>query len=264
MPLVSVVVTTFNRKELLAQTLKSILNQSFQDFELIVVDNYSNYDFISHINSFESPKIRPFQNGNNGVIAVNRNYGIKQATGQYIAFCDDDDIWLPNKLEKQLEAISGSPDKDANHLVYSEVILFGEHIIKKPSENRAAENLNDLIRSNKIALSSTLVTHSNLIEFDEDPVVTAAEDYGLWLKLVKNGYKLTYLSEPQIEYRVCANSVLRSHTYNMHLKVSYVLLRLVLTYGVSDINLFRYVYTICLELIKFLIKKSTEKVGSNG
>ena len=101
-PLVTVVVTTYNRKELLKETIDSILNQTYTNFELIVVDNFSNYDFLKHVKSFEDKRIIAFQNQNNGIIAVNRNFGIKRANGDYIAFCDDDDLWLPNKLETQI------------------------------------------------------------------------------------------------------------------------------------------------------------------
>ena len=101
-PLVSVIVTTFNRKELLKETIDSILNQTFTDFELIVVDNYSEYNFVDYIKSFSDNKLIAFQNKNNGIIAVNRNYGIKKAKGKYIAFCDDDDCWDSEKLAKQI------------------------------------------------------------------------------------------------------------------------------------------------------------------
>ena len=105
MPLVSVVVTTYNRRELLMKTIDSILNQTYKNFELIVVDNYSDYDFLSYLKSFNDERIRSFQNKNEGIIAVNRNFGIKKAKGEYIAFCDDDDIWFPKKLELQLKTM---------------------------------------------------------------------------------------------------------------------------------------------------------------
>ena len=101
-PLVSVIVTTYNRKELLKETIGSILNQTFINFELIVVDNFSDYDFFEYIQLFRDDRIKPFQNHNNGIIAINRNFGIKEANGKYIAFCDDDDLWERKKLKEQL------------------------------------------------------------------------------------------------------------------------------------------------------------------
>ena len=77
-PLVSVVVTTYNRKEMLKITIKSILNQTYDNIELLIIDNYSNYDFFNFISSFNDSRIKAFQNKNNGIIAVNRNYGINK------------------------------------------------------------------------------------------------------------------------------------------------------------------------------------------
>jgi teichuronic acid biosynthesis glycosyltransferase TuaG len=255
MPLVSVVVTTYNRKELLAETLNSILNQTFQDFELIVVDNFSNYNFIDFISEFDNNKIIPFQNQNNGIIAVNRNFGIQNAKGKFVAFCDDDDVWLPEKLEKQIALITNTKVNDIDVLVYSEVVLFGENKKEKIFKNREIKGINDLIRVNKITLSTTLITKSNLLVFDEDRLLVACEDFELWLKLVKNGYKLLYLSEPLIKYRVCNNSFFRLNSYYVHLKTVYALLKLVLKYGTSEINLFKYIYTIYGEFFKFMVKK---------
>ena len=75
---ISVIVTTYNRPKLLKETLDSILNQTYVDFELIVVDNNSNYDFFKLIESFNDNRIIAYQNENDGVIAVNRNFGIKK------------------------------------------------------------------------------------------------------------------------------------------------------------------------------------------
>ena len=68
MPLVSIIVTTYNRRDLLTNTIDSILNQTYKNFELIVVDNFSDYDFLSHIKSYIDERIRSFQNSNDGII----------------------------------------------------------------------------------------------------------------------------------------------------------------------------------------------------
>ena len=117
MQLVSVIVTTYNRKDLLTKTIDSILNQTYKNYELIVVDNYSNYDFLSHIKSFNDERIRSFQSANDGIISVNRNYGIKKAKGKYIAFCDDDDSWKPKKLQVSMEYI----EKYSADIVYHDL-----------------------------------------------------------------------------------------------------------------------------------------------
>lgn len=255
MPLVSVIVTTYNRKDLLTVTLNSILNQTFQDFELIVVDNFSNYDFFSHIDSFKSVKIIPFQNANNGVIAINRNYGLKHAKGKYVAFCDDDDVWHLDKLEKQLAILEQSENSGVYTLVYSEVMLFGEGITEAISNRKAVKDINDLIKRNQIPLSTTLMTNSDLLEFDEDPILMASEDYGLWLKLLANNYKPVYIDKPLVRYRISTNSAFATATHLFRLKNVYTLVKHVLRYGTSGIKLSKYVFTICLELMRYYFKR---------
>ena len=75
----SVVVTTYNRRFLLKETLDSILAQTYKDFELIVVDNHSDYEFFDFIGTFNDPRIKPYRNENGGIISVNRNFGIEKS-----------------------------------------------------------------------------------------------------------------------------------------------------------------------------------------
>ena len=97
MPKVSVILTTYNRPDLVKKTILSILNQTFIDFELIVVDNYSDYNFLGLIEEINDQRIYAFQNKNNGNISINRNFALEIAKGDFIEFCDDDDIWKNNK-----------------------------------------------------------------------------------------------------------------------------------------------------------------------
>ncbi|BFM42298.1 glycosyltransferase [Flavobacterium sp. CFS9] len=263
MPLVSVIVTTYNRKDLLAETLNSILNQTFQDFELIVVDNFSAYDFFTHIESFKSAKIKCFQNHNNGIIAINRNYGLKQATGSYIAFCDDDDIWFSNKLETQVAILNGKSDQ-TKKLVYSDVLLFGENISEKISNRKATDDINDLIKRNQIPLSSTLISYSDLVIFNEDSDLIACEDFYLWLKLMKNGYSFFYIKEPLIKYRMAANSAYNSNAHLAHVRTIYALIKYVINFGFEGVNMLGFVKVVYTELFKFYIKNLKSKLKSNA
>ena len=102
MILVSVIIPTYNRAKLLKRAIESVLNQTFQDFELIVVDDGSTDDTKEIVKSFNNQKIIYIYQENFGGAALPKNVGIKMAQGKYIAILDSDDEWLPEKLQKQV------------------------------------------------------------------------------------------------------------------------------------------------------------------
>ncbi len=250
-PLISVVVTTFNRKDLLKETLDSIINQTYKNIEILVVDNFSEYDFFEHVNSFNDSRITPFQNQNNGIIAVNRNFALKKAKGEYVAFCDDDDIWMPEKLERQLELAF----KNENCVVHTDMICFGENIEMYPANGHKINSYSDMIRENNIFLSSTLMTKSNNLIFDEDPLVRAAEDFSLWLNLYNMGYKFCYLPHPMVRYRININSASNDNKKFSYLRFNYVVLKNILSNEITDVSFFLLIKIFILNIIKFSIKK---------
>ena len=199
-PIVSVIVTTYNRKELLKETIDSILNQTFTDFELIVVDNYSNYDFFAYMESFNDSRIRAFQNQNDGIIAVNRNVGIKKAKGEYIAFCDDDDYWEQNKLEEQINYFNNDSIVGigtAINLINSKSNIIQE---LKKGGNRLL-GLKEIV-FNSVPFSSLIIKNIGIL-FDERESFIAVEDFDLQLNLVIQSQKhILYLSKPLTYYRV--------------------------------------------------------------
>ena len=197
-PLVSVIVTTYNRKELLKETIDSILNQTFRDFELIVVDNFSDYDFFSYIESFNDKRITPFQNRNNGIIAVNRNFGIRKAKGEYIAFCDDDDLWFPNKLEVQLKHFDDDIIGVGSGLIAIGDLRNKRHkVIKKDM----LLDFNKIISVRAVGLSSLMVKNLGYL-FDESEQFEFVEDFDYQLKIAqKTKGKILLLSLPLIYYR---------------------------------------------------------------
>ena len=187
---ISVIVTTFNRKELLKETIDSILTQTYKNFELIVVDNYSNYDFFSHIEGFNDNRIRPFQNANYGIIAANRNFGILHAIGEYIAFCDDDDLWVPEKLEKVITAIS--ENSDSILFCHNEVMMKDGRKIKKLIYGPYRQNMFEILlfKGNCVSLSAVTLKTDIALEtggFSENKCFVSAEDYEYWIRLSKKG-----------------------------------------------------------------------------
>ena len=201
MPQISVVVTTFNRKEFLTTTIKSILSQTFMDFELLVVDNYSNYNFNSLINSFNDNRIRAFQNQNNGIIAVNRNNGIKRSKGELLAFCDDDDFWFRDKLETQINYFNNS-----NIIgVGSSALVFcgdGRQVIGKIGHRKNNTiGLNDLLIDGGVPLSSLIINRRDVF-FNESRDLVAVEDFEFQLKLlIKSPQTIFYVNRYLVNYR---------------------------------------------------------------
>lgn len=205
-PLVSIIVTTYNRKELLKETIDSILNQTIKDFELIVVDNFSNYDFYEFIKSFNSDCIRPFQNKNNGIIAINRNYGINRAKGEYIAFCDDDDLWFSHKIEKQMNKLLNSNKNMIFSMIkeFGEISIYSNYFGINPLPFKVNTSTKALLMTNCIPFSTVLIERLSLYKiglFDERKSFVAIEDNELWIRASKK-LELEFIPEVLSLHRV--------------------------------------------------------------
>jgi len=110
-PIVSVIIPIYNRAHVLARAIQSVLDQTYQDFEIIVVDDGSTDNTEEIVKSFNDPRIRYIRHEENKGAAAARNTGIKAAKGEFIAFQDSDDKWLPEKLEKQMKVFENAPAK---------------------------------------------------------------------------------------------------------------------------------------------------------
>lgn len=108
--LVSVIIPTYNRANLILQAVKSVLNQTYKNFEIIIVDDGSSDNTEDVINVIHDNRIRYIKHAINKGASAARNTGIREAKGKYIAFQDSDDHWLPDKLEKQVKRIENTPD----------------------------------------------------------------------------------------------------------------------------------------------------------
>ena len=258
MPIVSVIVTTYNRKEYLTETIQSILNQTYQDFELIVVDNYSNYDFFSHINSFNDSRIKPYQNRNNGIIAINRNFGISKANGDFLAFCDDDDIWMNEKLESQMNYIKAKQLEGAKIVLYSNAIEFKENSEANETKKTAIKDINDLLKTNQVSFSTSFVSNNFAsIRFNELPEFFAVEDYVFWMELKLSGFSFHLQRQSLIKYRVLSSSSSSSVNYGLnHLKNIIVIVYIALKNKDAKINYFILGFSTILEVLKFVLKKT--------
>jgi glycosyltransferase involved in cell wall biosynthesis len=109
MQTISVVVPAYNAERTILETIASVQQQTFSDFELIVINDGSTDGTLEQLNTVKDPRLKVFSYENGG-ISVARNRGIAQATGEFIAFLDADDLWTPDKLELQLAALQQHPE----------------------------------------------------------------------------------------------------------------------------------------------------------
>ncbi len=119
MPAVSVIIPTYNSAHFVVEAVESVLAQTWQDLEIVVIDDGSTDETAAVMTRF-GPPVRYIQQRNGGV-AVARNKGIRESSGKYIAFLDADDTWLPEKLEKQIELLEKDQDARACYSAYSSV-----------------------------------------------------------------------------------------------------------------------------------------------
>jgi glycosyltransferase involved in cell wall biosynthesis len=259
---VSIIVPTFNRAYLVTETIDSILNQTFRDFELIIVDNCSTDDTEKVIAGYQDERIRYFKNDNGGVIAVNRNYGISQAHGEYIAFCDDDDLWLPEKLEKQLlefEKDSGLGLVCTNAVIFNETGELGS--FHKTGLTAADFTLKSLIFGNLVICSSVLIKKSAIDSiglFDTAPAIFTAEDFELWLRIARR-YRLKYIDSPLVKYRIHSANIKKQAS--AAIKRNRAVYRSLLDKGVIERSLYYRLYLRAL-FIELLWRTRTIRLAS--
>jgi glycosyltransferase involved in cell wall biosynthesis len=188
-PLVSVIIPTYNRAEDLSRALQSVFGQTFTDWEVLVVDNHSDDNTDSLIESLKNPKVKVFKIHNDGVVAASRNLGLKHATGEYIAFLDSDDWWLPEKLEASIRCMSQGAE-----VVYHDLFIVTQPDKKFNWRRTGGRKLSspiyyDLISKGNALPNSTVVVRKNLLDaiggLSEDKDMVGAEDYDAWLRIAQ-------------------------------------------------------------------------------
>lgn len=188
MPKVSVIIPTYNRSDLLKLAISSVLSQSYTDYEIIVVDDGSTDNTRKVVESFNAEAIRYVYQNNMGRSAA-RNAGISSAKGQYIAFLDSDDIFLPSKLELQVKCLDSNPLCGLVYSYASNVDENGNSLAYHYDGDLSGSVYPDMlyIRNNFITTPTVMVRANILSEtggFDES--MHMCEDLDLWRRIARN------------------------------------------------------------------------------
>lgn len=205
--MISVIIPTYNCEKYIGEAIDSVLHQTCLDYEVIVIDDGST-DATRSIIESRYQTVRYFYVENKGVASA-RNYGIAKAKGNLIAFLDADDIWLPEKLEKQKELFDRN---QALGMVFTENSFFYEHgIIANKLNKRESLMRGDIVRNiflHSYVVTSTVMVRRSIFDvvglFDEELLV--AEDDNMWMRIGIE-YGIALLDEPLVRYRKTTGSL---------------------------------------------------------
>ncbi|OGZ43239.1 MAG: hypothetical protein A3J55_02495 [Candidatus Ryanbacteria bacterium RIFCSPHIGHO2_02_FULL_45_17b] len=213
-PLVSVSIPTFNRAPLLRRSIESILNQTFTDFELIIVDDGSTDDTKSLIDSFHDPRIRYIRHETKKGLYPSRNTCIKNSVGTYIALQDSDDEWHPKKLGEEVALIQGTPDMIGGVFSQIEKVYFSGIKAFVPPVNYTHTNnnlLTTILRGDfYITMQALLFKRAcleNIGEFDENFRVFGDGDF---IVRLAEHYEFLYNPHVRVTLHVSEDSISRN------------------------------------------------------
>lgn len=220
--LVSIITPSYKSEKFISQTIDSVLTQTYQNWEMIIVDDCSPDDSNEIIKEYckKDTRMRLIKLEKNSGPAVARNKAIEEAQGRYIAFLDADDLWKCEKLEKQISFMT----KNNYELTYTNYETMSEdgenlnNIVISPEK----VNYKELLKSNKIGCLSAIYDTKRIGEVYM-PLIKKRQDYGLWLKILKKVDYAYNVNEVLATYRIMSNSV-SSNKIDL-LKYNYTLFR---------------------------------------
>ncbi len=208
-PLVSIIMPTFNQINYIKEAIASVLDQSYKNWELLIIDNASTDGTDDFLESLQDVRIRVFNLTNEGIIARSRNFGVDNSRGELIAFLDSDDRWEETKLEVSIREINEGADFVFHDM--SEIDSLGKIIGLRISRDLKSPAWRDLIlRGNVIPNSSVLTRRALLMEvggMSEKSDLIGIEDFNTWLKLAFLGIRFKHLPLMLGCYRVHSGSV---------------------------------------------------------
>lgn len=223
MPLLSVIMPVYNVEKYIQASIDSILNQDFQDFEFIIINDGSTDGSEAKIKTYTDPRIRYISNHGNMGLVFTLNLGIERATGEWIARMDGDDISLPNRFSEQLKYLKDHTEID---ILASTVKLINEedeYIGTWEDDMKAltSSQIRKYLPKNNCIAHPTIICKTELLRsFLYRSSQSQAEDYDLWLRMAAAGKKFAKLENPLVLHRIVSNSFTRSRQHNVFRKLA--------------------------------------------
>ena len=226
-PVVSVVIPSYNYASFLGRALTSLVEQTYSNWEAIIIDNYSVDNTDEVVATFMDPRIRVLKIRNQGVIAASRNLGIRESRGDWIAFLDADDFWYPKKLEVCMKFIGAHDLFDV--VSHDEMMVNANTGSKRvlrhgPFQQKFYRTL--LVEGNRLSTSATMVKkifiEKNNLFFSESRDHITVEDYDYWMRISGCNAEFKFIRSVLGEYTIHGDNNVAN--LNRHLANSKILL----------------------------------------
>lgn len=227
---ISIIIPYFKKKKYIQSTLKSVLNQTYKNFEILIIfdeKKKNNLNFIKKLCKIDK-RIRLIINRKNLGAGYSRNIGIKKSKGSHIAFIDSDDLWRKKKLEEQILFMKKN-NCNFSHTTYEIINNNNSKIGYRKAKD--FKNVKDLLVSCDIGLSTVMIKKNILKEDLNFPKLKTKEDFVLWLKIVSKGYEIIGLNKNLTKWRknenALSNSIVQKlidgfRVYNTYMKFNVV------------------------------------------
>ncbi|NEQ65644.1 MAG: glycosyltransferase [Symploca sp. SIO2D2] len=206
MALISVILPVYNGEQTIRETIRSVLNQTCQDFELIIINDGSEDGTLEIIEPIQDPRIKVLSYSNAGP-NPSRNRGLVEAKGEYIAFIDADDLWTSDKLASQLQALQAHPQAAVAYSWTDYIDASGQFLRRGSHMSLTGDVLRHLLLMNFLESGSNPLIRQEALAtvggFDES--LTHGEEWDMWLRLAAQ-YQFVAVPSPQVFYRVYGHS----------------------------------------------------------
>jgi len=257
-PHISIIIPTYNRKDKLKKAIESALIQTYKDFELLICDDGSTDGTQDMLSTFNDPRIRWIPGANSGGPATPRNRGIQASRAEWLAFLDSDDLWMPDKLEKQLKTAKVHQVR----AVCANAKVLKDNIVSQVNYFQDLEDkfltFEDMLKVNFVICSSMLIDKDIVKKVGKFPNIYD-EDYALWLSasMLTDIY---YMDEELLVYRDEPQESLRGRIQEKELtkynKIIIECLKRTKNIGNKSKYIRKLVYAYMRKNIFFVIKKN--------
>ena len=257
MPKISIITSVYNGEIFLSKAIESVLSQTFTDFEFLIYNDGSSDNTLHIIKQYKDNRIILFSDSQNKGLIHRLNFLIEKSTGQYIARIDADDIWYPEKLEKQMDFINNN---NVDFVACYAKLIDSKGLTLKTSFKQYSnhDEIKKQLPNKNFIIHSSIIINKNLLiklgKYTENYLY--AEDYELWLKLLKQHIPINIIPENLLAYRISSYSV----NYRYRKQQNKNVIRLKLNFWKQNKFKWFYIFELRKNFFYWLLPKWTIKL----